>query len=60
MGRFLYVFSEDARDKLLSRKFEMIKEDKRNNIFIFLNQISDDLAFSVNDISYIESNTLTF
>lgn len=60
MGRFLYVFSEDARDKLLSRKFEMIKEDKRNNIFIFLNQISNDLAFSVNDISYIESNTLTF
>lgn len=60
MGRFLYVFSEDARDKLLSRKFEMIKEDKQNNIFIFLNQISNDLAFSVNDISYIESNTLTF
>lgn len=58
MGRFLYVFSEDARDKLLSRKFEMIKEDNQNNIFIFLNQ--SDLVFSVNDISYIESNTLTF
>ena len=58
MEKFIYVFSEDARDKLIKLGYKLIKSDERNRAYIFEN--SDILKFEQLDISAIKSNTLTF
>lgn len=56
--KFVYVFSRAARDKLLAAGFQLIKFDERNETYVFENNTA--LSFSLNDISAIKSNTLTF
>jgi len=56
--KFVYVYSADARDKLLAANYTLMKSDERNNIYIFLNE--DKLSFSSLDVSYILSDTITF
>ncbi len=56
--KFIYVFSKAARDKLLAAGLVLIKSDDRNETYVFENNAS--LAFSLNEISAIKSNTLTF
>lgn len=58
MANFIYVFNEEARDKLLDMQFKMLKSDKNNHIYIFVNDGKGN--FSIDDISYVLSNTLTF
>lgn len=58
MKKFVYVYSADARDKLLAANYTLMKSDERNNIYIFLNE--DKLSFSSLDVSYILSDTITF
>lgn len=58
MKQFVYVYSADARDKLLAANYTLMKSDERNNIYIFLNE--DKLSFSSLDVSYILSDTITF
>ncbi len=55
---FIYVFSNDSRDKLLSAGFHMLKEDEKQEIFVFENPVN--LKFAMPDVSYILSDTLTF
>lgn len=62
MEKFLYVFSESARDKLLSANYTLLKSDEQNEIFVFVNKA--DISFALTDVladtSFIRSNTLTF
>lgn len=58
MPVFIYVFSEQERDKLLAMKFEIIKCDRERHVYVFLN--SERLDFTDTDIKYVLSDTLTF
>lgn len=58
MKKFIYVYSADAKDKLLAANYKLMKSDERNNIYIFLNE--DKLSFASLDVSYILSDTMTF
>ncbi len=58
MEKFVYVFSREARDKLLSKGYKLLKSDESNDTFVFENDAS--MVFSLSDISMIKSNTLTF
>lgn len=55
---FVYVFSKEARDKLLSKGYRLLKADEDNDTFVFENDAS--MRFSLDGISVIKSNTLTF
>lgn len=56
--KFIYVFSKDDRDVLLKAGFTLLKEDTRNSIYVFGK--SNSLIFALTEVSYIESDTLTF
>lgn len=56
--KFIYVFSKDDRDVLLKAGFTLLKEDTRNSIYVFGK--SNSLTFALTEVSYIESDTLTF
>lgn len=62
MEKFIYVFGEMERDKLLEAGYQMLKEDRAQSLFIFLNK--NQLEFSADDIlsdmTYVRTNTLTF
>lgn len=55
---FIYVFNSEAKDELLKLGLNMLKEDSRQQIFVFENP--QVMTFSMPDISYILSDTLTF
>ncbi len=56
--KFIYVFSTEARDKMLAAGYKLLKSDERNETYIFENNPS--LTFACLNISTIKSNTLTF
>ena len=58
MNKFIYVFSQSDRDKMLFKGFLLLKSDPNNNMYVFLN--GGDLALDDLDISYILSDRLTF
>lgn len=62
MKKFLYVFSPEDRDKLISRKYTMLKCDDKNDVYIFINNSlrQDERHFDLNTIQYVTSDTLTF
>lgn len=62
---FIYVMRDEDKNKLIELGYKLLKEDIRNNIWVFSNKnehlyfsTSDDL--SNNNISCIESSVLTF
>ena len=62
MEKFIYVYSEDARDTLIKANFKLLKSDDRNHIYIFenANPLNGTQKFALNNVSNIPSNTLTF
>ena len=56
---FIYVFKEADRDKLLSLRYELVKNDENSHIYIFLNN-KTDIDFSCKDINFALSDILTF
>ncbi len=56
--KFIYVFSDEARDALLMRDFQMLSGDEKRHIYVFLND--GNMSFSYEQIPYTLSNTLTF
>lgn len=56
MEKFIYVYTEDARDKMKAAGYTLLKS--ANGIYVFLNE--NRLNFAKLDISYILSDTLTF
>lgn len=58
MNKFIYVFSAEDRDKLLSQGAMLLRSDEYNQMFVFLND--GELTFENGDIDYLFSNLLTF
>lgn len=56
---FIYVFSKEARDELIARGMQIMKEDNTNERYIFLAN-SDKLFFSDFKYNYALSEVLTF
>lgn len=58
MNGFIYVFSDEGRDALLSKRYELLKSDNAKHIYVFVNK--DDQNFVCDGVPYALSNTLTF
>lgn len=59
--KFIYVFDTNARNKLLSQNYKLLKADEEQNIYVFENR--GTYTFSATDtveFSFILSDTLTF
>lgn len=59
MKKFIYVFSDDDKTKLLSLGYVLMKKDERQNVYVFENRPTD-MNFSDNGIKCVFSNMLTF
>ena len=58
MNSFIYVFDKDLKDKLCKLSYPLLKEDKQNGIYVFVN--IGACNFASFDGKYTLSNTLTF
>lgn len=58
MTGFIYVFSDEGRDTLLARQYELLKSDEAKHIYVFVNKGEQD--FACDGVPYALSNTLTF
>ena len=62
--RFIYVMKKEDKDKMVEMGYLLIKEDKRNLIWVFENK--DVTTFASEDeitnagVSFVLSDTLTF
>lgn len=62
--RFIYVMKKEDKDKMVAMGYLLIKEDKRNLIWVFENK--DVTTFASEDeitnagVSFVLSDTLTF
>lgn len=57
--KFVYVFSEDDKQKLIDAGFQLLKADTKNEIYTF--KANDNLNFALNDVTeFVESDKLTF
>lgn len=57
-NKFIYVFDENSMRKLKEAGFHLIIDNKKESIFVF--ESSNNINFSLYDIDYVTSNTLTF
>ena len=58
MTGFIYVFSDEGRDALFARQYELLKSDEAKHIYVFVNKGEQD--FACDGVPYALSNTLTF
>lgn len=58
MANFIYVFGEDAYEKLIELQYELVKPDFEKSVFVFLND--EQQRFSEEDFKFALSDTLTF
>lgn len=58
MTGFIYVFSDEGKDILLARQYELLRSDESKHIHIFVNK--DEQNFVCDGVPYALSNTLTF
>lgn len=59
MEKFIYVFDETGRDKLLALHYRMLAGDSGRHIYVFLNE-ARPMTFSAEDVRFTLSDTLTF
>lgn len=58
--KFIYVFDQDAAQKLLDLQFTLLCADEINHKYVFVNNERMELKFQQMDFDYFLSNTLTF
>lgn len=58
MDWFIYAFSEEGRDILLSNQYELLKSDEANHIYVFANR--PEQKFACDGARFVLSDTLTF
>ena len=59
MEKFIYVFTKEDAEKMLTMHYELLHADMSANKYVFLNK--DQLDFSEhNDIRFVLSDVLTF
>lgn len=54
---FIYVFSVDDKNTMISNGYTMLKADEENNIYIFENS---GTKYEELGVAFVLSNTLTF
>lgn len=59
MSKFIYVFTKEAMKDLKKKGYELLREDEKNQIWIFVNKDPDSLEFTT-DYQCVLSNTLSF
>lgn len=57
MDKFIYVFNENAKNKLIDNGYFLLISDEHNSTYIFENKA--EFCFALEDISYITSDTLS-
>lgn len=55
---FIYTFSDEGKEKLLSLQYQLLKYDSEKHTAIFLNKGTH--TFSQDDFPYAMSDVLTF
>ena len=55
---FLYVMDTESRDQLLSLGFELLKENDKKTVWVFVNK--PDQTFDVVNVPCVVSDVLTF
>lgn len=58
MAKFIYVVGEEARDKMLAMKYELLKSNENSHVYVFAD--NGNKRFSTNEFSFVLSDTLTF
>jgi hypothetical protein len=56
MENFIYVFSEESKEKMLDSGYSLIQEDAHNGFYIFLDR--KDQKFSIPLVEYAVSHSL--
>lgn len=59
MSKFIYVFTKEAMKEMKKRGYELLSEDKKNQIWVFANKDPEDVEFSA-DFQCVLSDTLSF
>lgn len=59
MSKFIYVFTKEAMKDLKKKGYELLKEDEKNQIWIFANKNPESLEFTT-DYQCVLSDTLSF
>lgn len=59
-GKLIYVFSQEDKNILEINGFTLLKHDEENNVYIFVYDESINCKFSLDDIDYYLSDSLTF
>ena len=57
--KFIYVFTENDKSKLLERGFKLLKSDPNKSFFIFKNEETED-KFDLSNIKICFSDILSF
>lgn len=58
LEKFICVFSEEDRDKLIAAGFRMMNHDDKQHIYTFENR--GELHFALKNMAYMPTNKLTF
>lgn len=58
MDKFIYVFTDENKQLLLSQGYTLLKSDIEREMYVFENK--ETLNFSLSQSDYICSNILTF
>ena len=56
--KFIYVFNQEAKQKMLEKGFRLLKSDDRCNMYAF--EDNGNMYFEDLGISFLRSDTLTF
>lgn len=59
-GKLIYVFNKEDKNVLEINGLTLLKQDEENNIYIFAYDDSIHSKFSLEDIDYFLSDSLTF
>lgn len=60
MGKFIYVFNEEAKEILLKSGYKLLKSDELAGTFVFVSPDKDAMKFALENVSYISSDILSF
>ncbi len=60
MEKFIYVFSDENRDRLLACGCTLLKSDTKNQRYVFANDGSALMFDALTSMSYIKSDSITF
>ena len=59
MGNFVYVFSQEDKQRLINAGYLLLKEDVKNNVYTF--KATDTMRYALDTLDeYTVSDTLTF